>query len=177
MKQLSAIILALALTACVNPGTGEKTNSVEEFGTIDPSPANRLQGQELTTPLLQFADSITKVYPNFYDNTLAAEKMSEAFKAKLGALPGILAGSKFELTNVTDVNGTAIVELKCNGDPINLSVHCVGFDREKAAKLSKTKQYTITGGQVSDYQPASYTSDVSIDLGDVFVRDLQVEEI
>lgn len=181
MKQVLAFLMVLAMTACIKTSTYTRTgvdqNNEEEHAVIDPSPAHRLHGQESTTPLLKYTDSITKVYPNFYENAIAAEKMSNDFKTKLGALPGIFEGSAFRLANVMDAQGTAIVELTYDGDPIRLSVHCVGFDREKAAKLSESKQYIIKGGKVTDYQPAPSTSDVSIDFGDVFTKDLQVEEV
>ena len=168
--------MVLALTACVKHHPTVTKNNEQEFATIDPSPANRLQGQELTTPLLKYTDSITKVYPNFYENILAAEKMTDDFKARLGDMPGILKGSVFSLHEVSDAGGFAVVEFVLDDNTIDLYVHCVGFDREKASKLSETKRYIITGGKVIDYLAPSYTTDISIDLGGIYVKDLQVEE-
>lgn len=180
MKQIVAFFMVLALMACAKPASNQgnaNKNNEKELAALDPSPAHGLHGQELTTPLLKYTDSITKVYPNFYENIVAAEKMCDDFKTKLGSLPGIFEGSVFSLRNIIDNNGTAIVEFAYEGSPIELSIHCVGFDREKAAQLSESKQYAIKGGKVTDYQPETTTSDFSIALGNVFVKDLQVEEV
>lgn len=174
MKKTLALLMVLALTACIRPNNNQNE---EEFAAIDESPARLLDDEETTSPLLQYTDSITKVYPEFYDNIIAAKSICEDFKGRVSKIPGILEGSAFKLDDVVDASGTAVVDFIYDGTAITLHVICVGYDREKASRLSKNSAYIIKGGTLADYEPLSFLSEHSINLGDVYVKDLQVEAV
>jgi uncharacterized lipoprotein len=154
MKQVLAFfIVLLALAACSDKQQAEKSG----------------------TPFEQYVDSITKVYPNFKGNIAVQEKICEDFGRHLNALPGILEGAQFDIVNMGEVAGKTMVMFTCKTGDVTL--WCEDFGTEKAAQLDKSKSYKVTGGTLERYVPTHGIAGDLLKLGEVYVKDLTVEEI
>ena len=133
---------------------------------------------EAKTPLKQYADSITKVYPNYDGNIAVSNKICDDFKKHLNALPGILEGTEFKfmvVEQLRDINRNRLSAAFSCKEP-SILVMCNDFDPDAAVALVKGNLYKITGGTVVEYTP-NEIADPWLDLGVIEVKDLTVEEV
>jgi hypothetical protein len=161
MKQVLAILMVmLALAACTSTGKQESNSG---------------------TPLDQFVDSITKVYPNYAGNITVQNKISAELEKRISPLPGILEGTKFMFDNVAEIGGSILIMFSLAGETsagvTTLLVSCDDFDKDIAATLDNTKTYKITGGTVVNFEAQRGVAEQWLYLGKVDVKDLKVEEI
>lgn len=158
MKKVLAIIIALiAVSSCV-----KQTVTTEE---------------KTTTQLEQFVDSMKKIYPNYIENIAVNNKICKAFASDLTTIPGILEGEDFHIVGIGEIGGIYRVMLASNGIETSVSVWCEDFGEAKAAALDIKKLYRLTGGTVEKIVPTEGASGHFLDLGNVYVKDLTVEEI
>lgn len=160
-KVLAIVIMLLAVISCVrkqNVTTEEKTP---------------------TTQLEQFVDSMKNVYPNYKGNIAINKKIGEAFASNLTTIPGILEDESFHIVGISEIVGkyNIMLALEHSGMETSLSVWCEDFGEEKAATLDNTKLYRLTGGIVETITPKMGIAGPYINLGNVYVKDLTVEEI
>lgn len=161
MKQVLALFIALlALASCST---------------------DKQQASNPGTPLDQFVDSITKVYPNYAGNITVQNEISAELEKRISPLPGILEGTKFQFDNVAEIGGSILIMFSLAGETsagvTTLLVSCDDFDKDIAATLDKTKTYKITGGTVVNFEAQKGMAEQWLYLGKVEVKDLTVEEI
>lgn len=160
MKKVLAILAALlVLTSCVSKEKPEEKTPI--------------------TKLEQFVDSMKKVYPNYEGNIAISKKIGDAFAGKLAIFPGILEDESFRIVGISEIGGkyNLMLALKHSDMECSLSVWCEDFGEEKAAALDNTKLYRLTGGTIETITPKSGIAGPYLELGDVYVKDLTVEEI
>lgn len=154
MKQVLAFfIVLLVMASCTGKQQAEK-------------PGNALD---------QYADSITKVYPNYSGNIAVVKMICEDFEKHISPLPGVLDGKDFKIVGISDIGGKTSVMFACSQPSV--SVWCEDYGAENAAKLDQSKNYRITGGTIDHYVPEGGIAHQWLDLGEVYVKDLTVEEI
>ena len=153
MKQVLAFfIVLLAMAACTGKQQAEK-------------PGNALD---------QYADSITKVYPNYSGNIAVVKMICEDFEKHISPLPGVLDGKEFHVVGISDIGGKTSVMFACSQPSV--SVWCEDYGTENAAKLDQSKNYRITGGTIDRYEPERGIAQQWLTFGSIFVNGLTVEE-
>lgn len=159
-KVLAIIITLLAVTSCVKKQTGTKVSTP-------------------TTKLELFVDSIKKVYPNYQGNIAINKKIGEVFATKLTTIPGILEDEPFYIVGINEIADKYILMLGLEHDGMEttLSVWCEDFGEDKAEAMDKKKLYRLTGGTIEKIVPKNGAVGHFLDLGDVYVKDMAVEEI
>ena len=154
MKQVLAFFFVLlALASCTGKQEAEK-------------PGNALD---------LYADSITRVYPNFSGNIAVVKMICEDFEKRISPLPGVLDGKEFHVVGISEIGGKTSVMFACSQPSV--AVWCDDYGTENAAKLDNSKNYRITGGTVERYKPERGIAHQWLTLGEVYVKDLQVEEV
>ena len=154
MKKVIAIFtVLLTLVACSDKQLAEKSGNA----------------------LDQYVDSITKVYPNYLGNIAVVKVICEDFEKCISPLPGVLDGKDFHIVGISDIGGKTSVMFACSQPSV--SVWCEDYGTENAAKLDQSKNYRITGGTIDHYVPEQGIAHQWLDLGEVYVKDLTVEEI
>lgn len=138
----------------------------------------------------QYVDSMMEAYPNYAGNISVAKLICDDFEKRLDTLPGILEGVPFEIVGIHEIAGEVSVMISAEagssaGNPeemkrgkfASVSVWCENFDKDKAPLLDKNKTYKVTGGKVASYKGVNGMAEGWLKLGDIYVTDLQLEEV
>jgi len=170
MKKLFALLAVLAITACTNtnPNSGDGIVKADESSTSTNDP---------TPPLWKYILFVINSHPDHGDNLETARHICEDFKTWLEKTPNAFDMSAFKLESVSEENGKTLVNFVLDVDSVSLHVRCSDFDRDKAIGLMGNEHFIIRGFKMERYKPAGNVTSGWLNLGDVYVKDLQVEAV
>ncbi len=149
------------------------------------------QQADTRTLLDRYVDSMMVAYPNYSDNISVAQLICVDFEKRIVTLPGILEGAPFRVVGMSEIGGKVHLmmsakagteantgsEAERKGKFASLTLWCDDFDKDKASQIFEDRLYKVTSGKIDSYQAAHGIADPWLDLGRLYVTDLQVEPV